>query len=141
MSEQTILRMIGADRDTNPSKLNHIYLYRIFRNKFEVIDGYTPGIVRSSRLIDPHKFVEPRFVAKSNGERLVDVIGIDPTEGEIYVSTGGLMVIWYLKPNAKQAARDFRDYYVLKRDKVLTTVAKYNEVIDILSTEIYKEGQ
>lgn len=132
VSESSILRVIEADDCTTLKDLNHIYLYRIFRNEFDIADGYTPGEVRLSKLIYSGTAKPVRFVGKGNGVRLVDFTRINPNEGEMDISTGGRLTIWYAKPNTSKAMATFREYYVEKRDALLAKAEKYDVLIDKL---------
>lgn len=132
ISESSILRIIEADDRATLKDLNHIYLYRVFRNEFDIADGYTPGTVRSSKLVYPSIMKSVHFVGKGNGTRLIDFTRINPNEGEINISTGGRLTIWYAKPNTSKAMATFREYYTEKRDALLAKVEKYNVLIDKL---------
>lgn len=137
-NESTVLSVMNRYPDddveyyTGLADLNHIYLYRVFRNEFKEDDGYTPGVINVSELIYPDTMTPVHFVGKSNGVRLTDFTRINPNEGEIDISAGGRLTIWYAKPNAAKAMATFRGYYIEKRDTLLRKVEKYDELIDNL---------
>lgn len=117
MYEKSVLGYMGLDSIEEGTK---IYLYRVFQGKF-ICEEAIANVVGHATM----QLVCGRY--DSNG-KLSKTCKISHYEGEVW-SSGGIDVVWFLKPHKRKAKNILRkiyeeryDFYQARADRMLQVI-------------------